>query len=106
MSSLLKNIEYELQFFIELLILAIVGLRNIIKNQVASVKIEQGKRYVEETKLHKLIQIPTMTVKQEQEKGSKIVEVDLKHTNQVRIVKMEQVKQKQRGRFTKSKSER
>jgi hypothetical protein len=33
-----------------------------------------------------------MTVKQEQEKGSRIVEVDLKHTNQVWIVKMEQVK--------------
>jgi hypothetical protein len=44
MSSSLKNIEYELQFFIELLILAIVGLRNIMKNQVANVKVERGKR--------------------------------------------------------------
>jgi hypothetical protein len=44
MSSSLKNIEYELQFFIELLILAKVGLRNIIKNQVANVNVEQGKR--------------------------------------------------------------
>lgn len=47
---------------------------------------------MKEAKLHKLVQIPTMTVKQEQEKGSMIVEVDLKHTNQISIVKMEQVK--------------
>jgi len=67
-------------------------LKNIIKNQVASVKVEQGKRYVEETKLHKLIQILTMIIKQEQKKGFVIVEVDLKHTNQIPIVKMEQVK--------------
>ncbi len=78
--------------FIELLILAIVSLRNIIKNQVASVKVEQGKRYVEEAKLHKLVEISTMTVEQEQEKGSVIVKVDLKHTNQIPIVKVEQVK--------------
>jgi hypothetical protein len=69
-------------------------LRNIIKNQVASVKIEQGKKSMEEAKLHKLVQIPTMTIKQEQEqeKGFVIVKVDLKHTNQNPIVKMEQIK--------------
>ncbi len=49
---------------------------------------------MEEAKLHKLVQIPTMTIKQEQEqeKGFVIVKVDLKHTNQNPIVKMEQIK--------------
>ncbi len=47
---------------------------------------------MEEAKLHKLVEISTMTVEQEQEKGSVIVKVDLKHTNQIPIVKVEQVK--------------
>jgi hypothetical protein len=47
---------------------------------------------MEEAKLHKLVQIPTMTIKQEQEKGFVIVKVDLKHTNQNPIVKIKQIK--------------
>jgi len=54
MSSLLKTLKDELQFFIKLLIPTIIDLRNRIENQVANVKVEQGEAFVnKETKLQK-----------------------------------------------------
>jgi hypothetical protein len=47
MSSLLKKFEDELQFFIELLIPIIISLKNKIEDQVANVKEEQGKGFVQ-----------------------------------------------------------
>jgi hypothetical protein len=45
MSSLLKTLEDELQFFIKLLIPTIIDLRNRIENQVANVKVQQGEGF-------------------------------------------------------------
>ncbi len=51
--------------------------------------------------------LPTVKVKQvSQGEGSMKEKVDLKHTNQISSVKVEQVEQKEKGRFAKSKFER
>jgi hypothetical protein len=47
MSSLLKNLEDELQFFIKLLISIIISLKNRIEDQVVNVKVEQGEGFVQ-----------------------------------------------------------
>jgi hypothetical protein len=74
MSSLPKSLEDGLEFLIKLVIPTIIHLENKIKYQVPSVKIEQGKRFVEEeAKLYKSIQILTMKIKQEKGEGSRKV---------------------------------
>jgi hypothetical protein len=77
MSSLPKSLEDGLESLIELVIPTIIHLRNKIKYQVPSVKVEQGKRYVEEAKLQKSIQILTMKIKQEQGEGFRRVGTNL-----------------------------
>ncbi len=65
-----------------------------IKYQIPSVKVEQWKRYVEEeAKLHKLVQIWTMKIKQEQGEGSRRVGTNLYIYDGLAIMKVEQVSQ-------------
>jgi hypothetical protein len=66
MSSLPKSLEDGLKSFIKFVIPTIIHLKYIYIYQGPSDKVEQWKRFVEEAKLHKSVQILTMKIKQEQ----------------------------------------
>jgi hypothetical protein len=93
-SSLPKSPKDGLESFTKLVIPTIIHLKNKIKHQVPSVKVEQGKRFVEEeAKLHKSIQNLTTKIKQEQGEGFRTVGTNFYIYDGLAIMKVEQVSQ-------------